>query len=81
MPLVICHAGDACWPGQGCQVLYSVVARSLICTLVDKVLLLLLLCCCCRELELDAQLRALQTSELPSKLTGQQLQMLLQSAY
>lgn len=35
-----------------------------------------------REVELDAQLRALQTSELqPSRLTTQQLQMLLQAAY
>jgi hypothetical protein len=34
-----------------------------------------------REQELDAQLRSLQTSELPSKLTPQQLQSLLQCAY
>jgi guanyl-specific ribonuclease Sa len=37
--------------------------------------------CCCRESEVDAQLRALQTSELPSKLLPEQLQALLQSAY
>jgi hypothetical protein len=53
------------------------------CRVVDlcTLILLLLLRSCCRELELDAQLRALQTNELPIKLTAHQLQMLLQSAY
>jgi hypothetical protein len=61
----------------------AVVRGWLMHTLLLLLLLLRLLLprSCCRELELDAQLRALQTSELPTKLTAQQLQMLLQSAY